>query len=275
MCDKILVTGAKGQLGIELSEILPDAIFLGKEVFDISDKNVIEYIRDEKITTIVNCAAYTAVDNAEDEPELAAKVNFEGASNLAKSGAKIIHISTDYVFDGTNYRPYKTDDKPIPLSVYGQTKLAGEKSVLENADIAVIIRTSWLYSSHGNNFVKTMLKLGQEKKSINVVCEQIGTPTYAKDLAKTIAQILPQLSAENKGIYHYTNEGVCSWYDFACEIMSQANLDCEVMPILSSAYPTKARRPFYSVLDKTKIKETFNIKIPHWKKGLQECLKQF
>jgi len=164
MCDKILVTGAKGQLGIELSEILPDAIFLGKEVFDVSDKNVIEYIRDEKITTIVNCAAYTAVDKAEDEPGLAAKVNFECASNLAKSGAKIIHISTDYVFDGTNYRPYKTDDKPIPLSVYGQTKLAGEKSVLGNADIAVIIRTSWLYSFHGNNFVKTMLKLGQEKK---------------------------------------------------------------------------------------------------------------
>ncbi len=272
----ILVTGSNGQLGSELKILLPDAVFTDSAELDITDLTaVINFVQTNNINTIINCAAYTAVDKAEDEPELAAKVNAIGPENLAKTGCKLIHISTDYVFDGCGHKPYLPDDTTAPISVYGKTKLAGEQAVLLLSKEAIIIRTAWLYSSFGNNFVKTMRRLGTERESLNVVADQIGTPTYAKDLAEAIVSILPQVNEQNKGVYHYTNEGVCSWYDFAHEIMELSELKCKVCPIPSSSYPTKAKRPFYSVLDKSKIKQTFNITIPHWKEVLVQCLKQF
>lgn len=276
MSDNILVTGANGQLGTEFKKLLPNAIFAGADVLDITDLDAVKnFVQKNSIKIIINCAAYTAVDKAEDEIELAKKINEDGPRNLALSGTKIIHISTDYVFDGNNYKPYLPQDKTNPISVYGRTKLAGELAVLENAKIAIIVRTAWLYSAHGNNFVKTMRRLGVEKESLNVVADQIGSPTFAGDLAQAIVDILPQMNEANKGIYHYTNEGVCSWYDFAVKIMELSGLNCKVNPIPSSAYPTKATRPFYSVLSKEKIKNVFNIEIPHWKEGLVKCLKQF
>lgn len=276
MNNQILITGANGQLGTELKKLLSDAIFTDVADLDITDENAVKsFVEKHDVETIVNCAAYTAVDKAEDDLELATKINVDGPRNLAKSGAKIIHISTDYVFDGKNYQPYLPEDETHPVSVYGRTKRAGELAVLENAPIAVVIRTAWLYSAHGNNFVKTMRRLGSEKETINVVADQIGTPTFAGDLAQAIVNILPQINTSNKGIYHYTNEGVCSWYDFAAEIMNLSGLNCKVNPIPSLAYPTKATRPFYSVLDKSKIKNTFNIEISHWTEGLKKCLKQF
>lgn len=271
-----LITGARGQLGTEIAKLLPDAICADVDMLDITDADaVLKFVHDNNVDVIINCAAYTAVDKAESDIEIATKINVDGPRNLAKTGAKIIHISTDYVFDGRGHQPYKADDETNPLSVYGKTKRAGELAVLENADVAVIIRTAWLYSANGNNFVKTMRRLGAEKESINVVADQIGTPTFAGDLAAAIVQIIPQMTKENSGIYHFTNEGVCSWYDFATEIMEQSNLNCVVNPIKSSQYPTPAARPFYSVLDKDKIKQTFGIKINHWKRSLQTCLKQF
>lgn len=276
MSDKILVTGANGQLGTELQKLLPNTIFADVDVLDITDFEAVKkYVSDNQIDVIVNCAAYTAVDKAEDDIELAQKINEDGPRNLALSGAKIVHISTDYVFDGKNYQPYLPEDETNSVSVYGKTKRAGELAVLNNAKIAVVIRTAWLYSSHGNNFVKTMRRLGAEKESLNVVADQIGSPTFAEDLAQAIVTILPQMNEANKGIYHYTNEGVCSWYDFATEIMKLSGLSCKVNPISSSAYPTKATRPFYSVLSKEKIKNVFNVEIPHWKESLVKCLKQF
>ncbi len=276
MSNNVLITGANGQLGCELQALLPEVILTDVSTLDITDLEAVKaFITDHQIETVINCAAYTAVDKAEDEPELAAKINTLGPANLAKSGAKIIHISTDYVFDGKNYKPYTEEDTPNPISIYGKTKWAGEKAVLDNAEIAIIIRTAWLYSSHGNNFVKTMRRLGSEKTSLNVVTDQIGSPTYAGDLAKAIIAILPQMNKKNNGIYHYTNEGVCSWYDFATKIMDLSGLNCRINPIPSSDYPTKANRPFYSVLNKSKIKSTFGIEIPHWEKGLKKCLKQF
>ena len=269
MSNKILVTGANGQLGTELKKLLPDAVFTDVAELDITNLEAVKhFVTKNNIETIINCAAYTAVDKAEDDVELAQKINEDGPRNLALSGAKIIHISTDYVFDGKNYQPYLPEDGTNPISVYGKTKRAGELAVLDNAKVAVIIRTAWLYSAHGNNFVKTMRRLGAEKDSLNVVVDQIGSPTFAGDLAKAIVAILPQMNESNKGIYHYTNEGVCSWYDFATEIMSLSGLSCKVKPIPSSAYPTKAARPFYSVLSKEKIKSVFNLEIPHWKKSL-------
>lgn len=276
MSDKILVTGANGQLGTELQKLLPNAIFADIDVLDITDADAVKrFVADNQIDVIVNCAAYTAVDKAEDDIELTQKINEDGPRNLALSGTKVIHISTDYVFDGTNHKPYLPEDKTNPVSVYGKTKRAGELAVLDNAKIAVVIRTAWLYSAHGNNFVKTMRRLGAEKESLNVVADQIGSPTFAGDLAQAIVTILPQMNEANKGIYHYTNEGVCSWYDFATEIMKLSGLSCKVNPIPSSAYPTKATRPFYSVLSKEKIKNVFNVEIPHWKESLVKCLKQF
>ena len=271
----LLITGGNGQLGTELSRLLPNAIRTDVNDLDITNENAVKrFVESNKIDTIVNCAAYTAVDKAEDDVDLATKINVVGPENLAKTGAKIIHISTDYVFDGTNHRPYTPDDAPKPISVYGKTKLAGEESVLWHARNAVIIRTAWLYSPYGNNFVKTMRKLGAEKKSINVVADQIGSPTYAGDLADAIVKILPQINEKNSGIYHFTNMGVCSWYDFAREIMEQSGLKCAVNPINSDEYPTRAKRPYYSVLDKSKIKQSFGISIDHWKVGLIKCIKQ-
>ena len=272
----ILITGGNGQLGTELRKLLPDAIFTGIKELDITDEIAVnEFVKSYDIDTIINCAAYTNVDDAEDNVELVTKVNVDGPKNLAKTGAKIIHISTDYVFDGKGYKPYTPNDETKPISVYGKTKLAGENEVKKNANIYAIIRTAWLYSSYGKNFVKTMRHLGEIKNTLNVVCDQIGTPTYAGDLAEAIVKIIPQLNSENKGVYHFTNEGVCSWYDFAIEIIKKSGLKCNLNPILSSAYPTKAMRPFYSVLDKSKIKEIFGVKISHWKEGLEQCLKQF
>ena len=270
-----LITGCKGQLGTELSRLLPDAICADVDVLDITDENAVQnFVRDNNIDVIINCAAYTAVDKAESDIELATKINVDGPRNLAKTGAKIIHISTDYVFDGTGHMPYTTDEKTNPVSVYGKTKRAGEIAVLENNSVAVVIRTAWLYSPYGNNFVKTMRRLGGEKTEINVVADQIGTPTYAADLADAIVKIIPQMNIENSGIYHFTNEGVCSWYDFANEIIGLSNLNCLVNPIKSSQYPTPAARPFYSVLDKEKIKSVFGINIKHWKIGLKNCISE-
>lgn len=270
MSDKILVTGANGQLGTELKKLLPDAIFTDVAELDITNLDAVKnFVSNNHIETIINCAAYTAVDKAEDDIELAQKINEDGPRNLALSGAKVIHISTDYVFDGKNYQPYLPEDGTNPISVYGKTKRAGELAVLDNAKVAVVIRTAWLYSAYGNNFVKTMRRLGAEKESLNVVADQIGSPTFARDLAHVIVTILPQMNENNKGIYHYTNEGVCSWYDFATEIMELSGLSCKVNPIPSSAYQTKAIRPFYSVLSKEKIKGVFNIEIPHWKESLK------
>jgi len=275
MNGKILITGSNGQLGTELSKLLPNAVLTDVAELDITNlADVQQFVRENKIKTIVNCAAYTAVDKAEDDVELATKINVLGPENLAKMGCKIVHISTDYVFDGTGYKPYTPEDETKPVSVYGKTKRAGELAVLNNAKEAIVIRTAWLYSPYGNNFVKTMRRLGAERESLNVVTDQIGTPTYAADLAAAIVKVLPQISEKTKGIYHFTNEGVCSWYDFAAEIMNQSHLPCKINPILSSAYPTRATRPFYSVLDKSKTKTTFNIKIQHWKRALEECLER-
>ncbi len=271
----LLVTGSKGQLGTELRARLPHAIFVDIEELDITAEAAVrDYVLAHDVDTIINCAAYTAVDRAEQDVELCTRVNVDGPRHLARSGARVIHVSTDYVFDGSGHRPYKAADKPCPVSVYGRTKLAGEEAVMAHANTAIIIRTAWLYSAHGANFVKTMLRLGKERDSLGVVADQIGSPTFAGDLADAIVAMLPQLKEGQKGIYHFTNEGVASWYDFAVEIMQQAGLRCQVNPITTEQYPTPAARPYYSVLDKNSLKSDFNITIPHWKESLISCLKQ-
>ncbi len=272
-----LVVGANGQLGSELKDILKEkGIYVDRDELDITDSNSINnfFKSNKNISAIINCAAYTAVDKAENDLELATKINVEGPKNLAKIGLPIVQISTDYVFDGNKNTPYTEDDKTNPKSVYGKTKLAGEEEVLKNAKTAVVIRTAWLYSSYGNNFVKTMIRLGKEKESLNVVFDQVGTPTYAADLAQAIVNILPRIKDGTKEIYHFSNEGVCSWYDFATEIMKANDLKCKVYPIESKDYPTAAARPSFSVLNKDKIKKTFNIKINHWRDGLNNCLEK-
>ena len=275
MKDKILITGAKGQLGLELSKLLPDAVLTDVAELDITNLDTVKaFVQEHKIGTIINCAAYTSVDKAEDEIELATKINVTGPKNLARTGRKIIHVSTDYVFNGLGHKPYEPTDDIKPISVYGKTKRAGELAVLENANTAVIIRTAWLYSPYGNNFFKTMRRLGSERAMLNVVADQVGTPTYAADLAQAVTEIIPQMKDGQKGVYHFTNEGVCSWYDFARKIMELSGLSCTVNPIPSSAYPTKAMRPFYSVLSKETIKTDFGIKIVHWEDGLKRCLNE-
>ncbi len=273
-----LITGAKGQLGRELEKLLrngQDAIFTSHADLDIADYDaVMEFVDNYDIDTIINCAAYTAVDKAQSDFTNAYKTNVWGPANLTRTGRKIIHISTDYVFDGINHtRPYMPYDRPSPQSAYGQTKLAGEQNVLKYKSAEyVIIRTAWLYSEYGNNFVKTMRKLGAEKDSVGVIDDQIGTPTYAGDLAVAIVEIAKNMKSENNGIYHYTNEGVCSWYDFATAIMDMSGLKCDVRPIKTGEYKTAAFRPAYSVLDKTSIKKTFGLEIPHWTKSLAKCI---
>ena len=271
-----LVTGAVGQLGTELKRLLgDDAVYVDRAELDISDEDAVRrFFKTRSFRGVINCAAYTAVDKAEDEPEAAELANHLGAKWLAKYGKCIIHISTDYVFDGVHHVPYVEEDVTNPISVYGKTKLAGEQAVMAHAETAVIIRTAWVYCAHGNNFVKTMLRLGKERQSLNVVCDQIGSPTYAGDLAAIIAAILPQIRTGQKAIYHYTNEGVSSWYDFAVAIMEMAGLPCELNPIGSDGYPTKAKRPYYSVLNKAKIRRDFNVKIRHWREALAVVLKQ-
>ena len=284
----ILVTGAYGQLGNEvriLSANYPEYNFMFTDVdsLDITDKNeLIDFVTGNDIRYIINCAAYTAVDKAEDDSELCEKINATAVKNLglvaAEAGAGIIHVSTDYVFDGTSCRPYSEEMPTKPCSVYGKTKLKGEKNLLKACPNAIIIRTAWLYSPFGNNFVKTMIKLGSERESLNVIFDQVGTPTYALDLADAILKAMDQTidtEHDKGGVYHFSNEGVCSWYDFTIKIHEIAGINtCKVNPIETKDYPTKAARPHYSVLNKTKIKQTFNITIPHWEASLKECIKE-
>ena len=271
-----LVTGADGQLGSELKSLLgTSVIYVDRAELDISDELAVkDFLEKNKFAGIINCAAYTGVDSAEAEPEKADAVNHKGAKWLAKYGKCIVHISTDYVFDGIHSRPYSETDQPNPISSYGKSKLAGEQAVMDLAETALIIRTAWLYSGNGNNFLKTMLHLGLERESVNVVCDQIGSPTYAGDLAQIIVEILPQIKRGQKTLYHFTNEGVCSWYDFAHAIMQIADLSCHVNPIESKDYSTKAIRPFYSVLNKQKIKCDFNLEIRHWRDALNQVLRE-
>lgn len=271
-----LVTGSNGQLGNELKRLFGNkAVYADKEELDITSfDDVKRFCSAHDFEAIINCAAYTAVDKAETDKELAEKINVLGPKNLAMTGIPLIHVSTDYVFDGTACCPYQEDDKTNPQSVYGITKLAGEKAVMEAASTAIIIRTAWLYSSFGNNFVKTMRRLGGERTELKVVFDQVGTPTYARDLAEAIVAILPQLKSGMKEIYHFSDEGVCSWYDFAVEIMKESGLKCQVLPIESKDYPTPAKRPSYSVLNKAKIKRDFGLRINHWKESLLSCLKE-
>lgn len=279
----ILVTGANGQLGSEIRELETSYsqyhfFFTDVTTLDITDKMAIAlFIKENKITAIINCAAYTAVDRAEIEQEKSDKINHLAVQYLSEAAndycCKFIHISTDYVFDGTNYLPYKEGDKPNPQSVYGATKLLGEQALQKiNPKSAIIVRTSWVYSSFGDNFVKTMLRLGKEKKDLSVIYDQTGTPTYAGDLAKVILDILPKIKNIDVELFHYTNEGVCSWFDFAQTIFENNNTIVKVKPILTIEYLTLAKRPQYSVLDKSKIKATYSISIPFWKDSLSLCL---
>ncbi len=294
----ILVTGSKGQVGSELQALADDYeydfYFTDRDSLDITKKEQIKaFVNKNKIDIIINAAAYTAVDKAEEDEVNADRVNHLATrylSEIAKEkNIKLIHISTDYVFDGKNYKPYNEDDATSPNGVYGATKLAGELAMQEiSPQNSIIIRTSWVYSSFGANFVKTMLRLGKERDSLGVIFDQVGTPTYASDLAKAILDILPQIKNKTVEIYHYSNEGVLSWYDFAKEIMRMAKLDCQINPIETKEYlalnadttvskgkvgcQTPAKRPHYSLLNKAKIKKEFNIKIPYWKDSLDACL---
>lgn len=285
---KILVTGAYGQLGNEIKFLTSgypewQLLFTDIDSLDITCESDLEnWFQNNKPDFVVNCAAYTAVDKAETDTETAEKVNALAPSLLGRFskrfGAKLIHISTDYVFDGESFTPYSESDKVNPKSIYGETKLQGEQNCIKENHETVIIRTSWLYSSFGNNFVKTMIRLGNELGRLNVVYDQVGTPTYAADLAKTIFDII-QLTEKDStkfvsGIYHYSNEGVASWYDFAKAIFEISEVECDVSPVRSVEFPTPAKRPNYSVLDKAKIKSTFNIPIPFWRESLKNCIER-
>ena len=276
-----LIVGKNGQVAAELRAALGErAVAVGSAELDVGDGEAVRtFFRGRRFEAVVNCAAYTAVDKAEDEPELAARVNADGprhlADALAETETPLVHLSTDYVFDGKSCRPYTEADAPAPTSVYGATKLAGERAVLEHAATALVVRTSWVYSPHGNNFVKTMLRLGAERARLGVVFDQIGTPTCAADLARAVAEILPRLEAGTRRVRHFSNEGACSWYDFARAVMELSGLACEVEPILTRDYPTRATRPFYSVLDKSEIKRDFGIAIPHWRDSLARVLADF
>lgn len=280
----ILVTGAGGQLGCELKKIgfspLDEVFYTDVAELDITDKKAVEdYVSRNDIDTIVNCAAYTAVDRAEEEPDRAELINVKAVENLAdvamREGCLLVHVSTDYVFDGMASEPY-TEKSPVnPQSVYGHTKLAGERAIKRSGCLAIIIRTAWLYSEFGNNFVKTMLRLAKEKEELNVVSDQVGTPTYAADLAAAIVCVLADdCVVEKTGIYHFSNEGICSWYEFAQEIMQLSGEKCKVNAIATADYPTKAHRPAYSVLDKTKIKEKFGVSVPEWKEALGRMMER-
>jgi dTDP-4-dehydrorhamnose reductase len=283
----ILITGSKGQLGNEIKVASKkifghDFIFTDIETLDITDgEKTNDFIKDTKPDWIINCAAYNYVDKAEEESEKAMMINGLAVRNISSvirdSPTRFIHLSSDYVFDGTSNVPYRESDKPNPLSVYGRSKAEGEKYALLHPG-TVVIRTSWLYSSFGNNFVKTILKLANEKESINVVKDQVGTPTYAADLAHAIIQIITSVNnhqiAFNAGIYNFSNEGSCSWFDFAQAIVEDAGLKCKVIPIETKDYPSVAVRPLYSVLSKVKITENYRLAIPHWRTSLAKCIKE-
>ncbi|WP_143959518.1 dTDP-4-dehydrorhamnose reductase [Litoribacter populi] len=277
---KILVTGGKGQLGQELEGLVRESghegewIFASSKEVDITDREKLKkFLEDINPDVIVNCAAYTAVDKAEEDDERAKAINVDGVRHLAELGQDklIIHISTDFVFDGTSHIAYKEDAVTNPLGVYGQTKFDGEKALLAVAKNAVVVRTSWLYGSYANNFMKTMLRLAETRSELNVVADQIGTPTYTGDLAKAIIKIV-DLGGISPGIYHFSNEGVTTWYGFAHSIFDYGGLSIKVKPIPSAQYPTPAQRPHFSVLDKSKIKEALDIEIPHWRDSLKVAL---
>lgn len=275
----ILITGVNGQLGNEmrvLSTAHPDHryFFTDVEELDITCREaVLDFVRTNAIDLIVNCAAYTNVDRAEEDEPTALRINADAVANLAAAGVRIIHISTDYVFSGDEHQPCREDDPVAPRTAYGRTKLAGEQQLLSLCPEAVILRTAWLYSTYGNNFVKTMIRLGHEKPELSVVFDQIGTPTYAADLAAAIFTVI-EADQWHPGIYHFTNEGVCSWYDFTLAIHDLAGIhSCQVRPILSSEYQYKTPRPHYSVLDKSRFKQTFGVTIPYWLDGLKRCIK--
>ena len=282
----ILITGSKGQLGNELKVVSEnyygyDFIFTDIDTLDLtSQEKTSEFIKKSKPDWIINCAAYNLVDKAETEPDKALLVNGTAVKNITEvirgSECRFIHLSTDYIYDGQSNVPYNEYVTPNPLSSYGRSKLAGEKYALLHPG-SMIIRTSWLYSSFGNNFVKTILRHAAEKESLKVVFDQTGTPTYAADLAEAIIHIISGVIrnqvAMNSGLYNYSNEGVCSWYDFASEIINDAGLNCKVLPVLSKDYPQAAQRPKYSVMDKSKIKENYGLSIPHWRSSLIRCMK--
>lgn len=288
----ILVIGGSGQLGQTIKAAAKDSehrfIYTcfrnglqdGMVRLDITDRDAVDSaVRDLAVDVIVNCAGYTDVEKAESEEDKAFKANAEAAAFLAdaaaRHGATLIHISTDYVFDGQSGEPYGEDAEPAPLSAYGRSKLAGELAVLASGCRSIIIRTSWLYSPYGKNFVKTILRKSEEQPVLKVVSDQVGTPTFAGDLAEFILTLLEPENLCKTGIYNYSNEGVCSWYDLACEVCDLSGNLCEVIPCRTADYPVKATRPHYSVLDKTKVKETFGVGIPHWKDSLRFCMKRF
>ncbi len=279
----ILITGANGQLGNEMrivSQGQSTLVFHFTDVaeLDICDIDAVErWVTEHNIHCIVNCAAYTNVNKAEEDVALCDKLNHLAPANLAavaaRHGIGLIHVSTDYVFNGKHHTPYREDDTPCPNSVYGSTKLAGEEAIMRLCPTAVIIRTAWLYSTFGNNFVKTMLRLGSERSEMGVVFDQIGTPTYARDLARAILHILHEGIVS--GIYHYSNEGVCSWYDFAKAIFDLGGIStCTLKPLHTEEYPTPAARPHFSVLDKSKIKRVYGVEVPYWVDSLRDCMAQ-
>ncbi len=279
----ILVTGASGQLGSEIREksikySQYKFFFEDSKSLDITDFDKVEvFVVENNINVVINCAAYTAVDKAESEELNAESVNSLGVQNLVsalKGKGKLIHISTDYVFNGKSYEPYKEEDNVDPIGVYGKTKLLGEEYILTSEVESIIIRTSWVYSSFGNNFVKTMLRLGKERNELYVIFDQIGSPTYARDLAQVCLNAIDKDFSKLSKIYHYSNEGVASWYDFAKAIMEISGINCKVKPIETKEYPTPAKRPNYSLLNKSKIKKEFNITIPYWRDSLNDCIKK-
>ena len=280
----ILVTGVNGQLGKAIRKISKDFdynfFFTDTESLDITDKNKLKKtVEEKKINIIINCAAYTAVDKAEEEQEKAYRVNAEAVENIAnickKKDILLIHISTDYVFDGKNYLPYQEDDAVNPINIYGKSKLQGEQVIRKIKPKSIIIRTSWVYSEDGHNFVKSMLKLAKTQNNLKVIYDQIGSPTYAGDLARVILYMI-QFPIKNKvEIYHYSNEGVCSWYDLAKAIFEIKNVNIQVDPITTDMFPTQAKRPRYSLLSKDKIKKHYNIEIPYWRESLKKMLKKY
>jgi dTDP-4-dehydrorhamnose reductase len=286
----ILVTGGDGQLGQSLKSLgekFPQYqfSFIDRTELDLSNAQaIVNFFKHNQFDLIINCAAYTAVDKAEEDHVLANEINYLAVKQLAETAkyydSILIHISTDYVLDGVSHRPYTEDDKTNPQSVYGSSKLKAEQAIQAINPKAIIIRTSWVYSEFGQNFVKTMLKLGQERDSLNVIFDQVGTPTYAKDLGGCILTIVDACSADENAfqqkdvqLYHYSNEGVCSWYDFAKAIFELTSTACDISPIETKDYPTPATRPHYSVLNKAKIKQKYGLNIPYWKDSLQTCLK--
>jgi dTDP-4-dehydrorhamnose reductase len=281
----ILVTGSNGQLGSEFRDLAPQYaqhqfFFSDQDDLDIAhSEKVLKFLKANKIECLINCAGYTSVDQAEDNKAEAIRLNATAVKQMAEATAKVgaimIHISTDYVFEGKNFKPYTENDTASPKTTYGKSKLDGEIEMIFNAKRALVFRTSWLYSSHGNNFVKTILEKAKTEKELRVVYDQVGTPTYARDLAAGILEILPKIPSKIRAeIYNFSNEGVASWYDFAKAILEIKGIDCKVVPVLTKDFPTPAMRPHYSVLNKSRVKKDFDIEIPHWRDSLKDCLEK-